>query len=229
MLPEITRTLPDGMRVEIAHDSTVFIDSSIREVYVTVAEAALLVVLVIFLFLREWRAVVIPLVTIPVSLVGAFALMYLFGFSINTLSLLAMVLAIGLVVDDAIVMLENIYRHIEEGMEPLAAAFKGSREIAFAIVAMTITLSAVYLPFAFSTGRSGRLFIEFALTLAGAVLVSGFVALTLSPMMCSKLLRLQTLARRLARPALARGCGRRHGRCRHGCAVPQPARGTRAG
>jgi len=189
MLPEITRTLPDGMRVEIAHDSTIFIDSSIREVYVTVAEAALLVVLVIFLFLREWRAVVIPLVTIPVSLIGAFALMYVFGFSINTLSLLAMVLAIGLVVDDAIVMLENIYRHIEEGMKPLEAAFKGSREIAFAIVAMTITLSAVYLPFAFSTGRSGKLFIEFALTLAGAVLVSGFVALTLSPMMCSKLLR----------------------------------------
>jgi len=189
MLPEISRTLPEGMRVEIAHDSTVFIDSSIREVYVTVAEAALLVVLVIFLFLREWRAVVIPLVTIPVSLIGAFALMYLFGFSINTLSLLAMVLAIGLVVDDAIVMLENIYRHIENGMQPLAAAFRGSREIAFAIVAMTITLSAVYLPFAFSTGRSGRLFIEFALTLAGAVLVSGFVALTLSPMMCSKLLR----------------------------------------
>ena len=189
MLPEITRTLPEGMRVEIAHDSTVFIDSSIREVYVTVAEAALLVVLVIFLFLREWRAVVIPLVTIPVSLIGAFALMYVFGFSINTLSLLAMVLAIGLVVDDAIVMLENIYRHIENGMKPLEAAFKGSREIAFAIIAMTITLSAVYLPFAFSTGRSGRLFVEFALTLAGAVLVSGFVALTLSPMMCSKLLR----------------------------------------
>ncbi len=189
MLPQIEKTLPDGMRVEIAHDSTVYIDSSIREVYVTVAEAALLVVLVIFLFLREWRAVVIPLVTIPVSLIGAFALMYVFGFSINTLSLLAIVLAIGLVVDDAIVMLENIYRHVEDGMKPLEAAFKGSREIAFAIVAMTITLSAVYLPFAFSTGRSGRLFIEFALTLAGAVLVSGFVALTLSPMMCSKLLR----------------------------------------
>ena len=189
MLPQIEKTLPEGMRVEIAHDSTVFIESSIREVYVTVAEAALLVVLVIFLFLREWRAVVIPLVTIPVSLVGAFALMYAFGFSINTLSLLAMVLAIGLVVDDAIVMLENIYRHVENGMKPLEAAFKGSREIAFAIVAMTITLSAVYLPFAFSTGRSGRLFVEFALTLAGAVLVSGFVALTLSPMMCSKLLR----------------------------------------
>jgi multidrug efflux pump len=189
MLPQIEKTLPEGMRVEIAHDSTVFIESSIREVYVTVAEAALLVVLVIFLFLREWRAVVIPLVTIPVSLIGAFALMYAFGFSINTLSLLAMVLAIGLVVDDAIVMLENIYRHVENGMKPLEAAFKGSREIAFAIVAMTITLTAVYLPFAFSTGRSGRLFVEFALTLAGAVLVSGFVALTLSPMMCSKLLR----------------------------------------
>ncbi len=189
MLPEITRSLPEGMRVEIAADSTVFIASSIREVYVTVAEAALLVILVIFLFLREWRAVIIPLVTIPVSLVGAFALMYAFGFSINTLSLLAMVLAIGLVVDDAIVMLENIYRHIENGQMPLEAALRGSREIAFAIVAMTITLSAVYLPFVFSTGRSGRLFVEFALTLAGAVLVSGFVALTLSPMMCSKLLR----------------------------------------
>ncbi len=189
MLPQITRSLPDGMRVEIAYDSTIFIEKSIKEVYVTVAEAVILVVLVIFLFLRSWRAVLIPLVTIPVSLIGAFALMYLFGFTINTLSLLAMVLAIGLVVDDAIVMLENIYRHIEGGMAPLKAALTGSREIAFAIVAMTITLSAVYLPFAFSTGRSGKLFIEFALTLAGAVLVSGFTALTLSPMMCSKLLR----------------------------------------
>ncbi len=189
VLPRISRSLPDGMKVEIAYDSTIFIENSIKEVYVTVAEAALLVVLVIFLFLRNWRAVLIPLVTIPVSLIGAFALMYMLNFSINTLSLLAMVLAIGLVVDDAIVMLENIYRHIEDGMAPLQAALTGSKEIAFAIVAMTITLSAVYLPFAFSTGRSGKLFIEFALTLAGAVLVSGFVALTLSPMMCSKLLR----------------------------------------
>ena len=189
VLPRISQSLPDGMKVEIAYDSTVFIEKSIKEVYVTVAEAALLVVLVIFLFLRNWRAVLIPLVTIPVSLIGAFALMYMLNFSINTLSLLAMVLAIGLVVDDAIVMLENIYRHIEDGMAPLQAAFTGSKEIAFAIVAMTITLSAVYLPFAFSTGRSGKLFIEFALTLAGAVLVSGFVALTLSPMMCSRLLR----------------------------------------
>ena len=189
LLPQISASLPTGMQVEVAHDSTAFIERSIKEVYITVAEAAVLVILVIFLFLRNWRAVLVPLVTIPVSLIGAFALMYVLGFTINTLSLLAMVLAIGLVVDDAIVMLENIYRHIEDGMKPLEAALTGSREIAFAIVAMTVTLAAVYLPFVFTTGRSGKLFIEFALTLAGAVLVSGFVALTLSPMMCSKLLR----------------------------------------
>ena len=189
MLPEIQRTLPEGMKVEIAFDSTVFIQKSIEEVYKTVAEAVLLVVLVIFLFLRSWRATLIPLVTIPVSLIGAFGLMYAFGFTINTLTLLSMVLAIGLVVDDAIVMLENIYRHVEEGMPPYEAALKGSKEIGFAIVAMTLTLAAVYLPVAFSTGRTGKLFVEFALTLAGAVLVSGFVALTLSPMMSSRLLR----------------------------------------
>jgi multidrug efflux pump len=189
LLPEITRTLPQGMKVEIAYDSTIFIARSISEVYVTIAEAMILVVIVIFLFLRSARATLIPIVTIPVSLVGAFAVMYLFGFSINTLTLLAMVLAIGLVVDDAIVMLENIYRHIEEGMPPMQAALKGSREIGFAIVAMTLTLAAVYVPLAFSTGRTGRLFIEFALTLAGAVIVSGFTALTLSPMMCSRLLK----------------------------------------
>ena len=189
LLPQITRTLPEGMKVEIAYDSTIFIEKSIAEVYVTIAEAVLLVVLVIFLFLRSWRATLIPLVTIPVSLVGAFAVMYLLGFTINTLTLLAMVLAIGLVVDDAIVMLENIYRHVEEGMPPMEAAFKGSKEIGFAIVAMTLTLVAVYVPLAFSTGRTGKLFVEFALTLAGAVLVSGFTALTLSPMMCSRLLR----------------------------------------
>ncbi len=189
MLPEITRTLPEGMKVEIAYDSTIFIEKSIDEVYVTIGEAVLLVVIVIFLFLRSWRATLIPLVTIPVSLVGAFAIMWMFGFTINTLTLLAMVLAIGLVVDDAIVMLENIYRHVEEGMPPFEAALKGSKEIGFAIVAMTLTLVAVYMPLAFSSGRTGKLFVEFALTLAGAVLVSGFTALTLSPMMSSKLLR----------------------------------------
>lgn len=189
MLDKVQRDLPEGVQLLIANDSSVFIDRSIRAVYATIAEAVVLVSLVIFVFLRTLRASIIPLVTIPVSLVGAFALMALFGFSVNTLTLLALVLAIGLVVDDAIVVLENIHRHIEEGMAPFAAAIRGSREIGFAVVAMTLTLVAVYAPLAFTPGRTGRLFAEFALALAGAVLVSGFVALTLSPMMCSLLLR----------------------------------------
>ena len=192
VLPRITESLPDGMEVKVAHDKSVFIAESIKNVYRTIGEAILLVVLIIFLFLRSVRATLIPLVTIPVSLIGAFALMYAFGFSINTLTLLALVLAIGLVVDDAIVMLENIYRHVENGMTPVKAALVGSREISFAIVAMTITLAAVYAPIGFMTGITGRLFTEFAWTLAGAVIVSGFVALTLSPMMCSKLLKQQS-------------------------------------
>ncbi len=189
LLDKVRQDLPPGIDVQVANDNSVFIDRSIKAVYTTIAEAVVLVSLVIFVFLRTLRASIIPLVTIPVSLIGAFALMALFGFSINTLTLLALVLAIGLVVDDAIVVLENIYRHIEEGLTPFAAAIKGAREIAFAVVAMTLTLAAVYAPLAFTPGRTGRLFAEFALALAGAVLVSGFVALTLSPMMCSKLLR----------------------------------------
>ncbi|WP_119154419.1 efflux RND transporter permease subunit [Caldimonas tepidiphila] len=189
MLPRLQQELPESVRVQVANDNSVFIDRSVKAVYSTIAEAVVLVALVVFVFLRTLRASIIPLVTIPVSLIGAFALMALAGFTINTLTLLALVLAIGLVVDDAIVVLENIYRHIEEGMEPFAAAIKGAREIGFAVVAMTLTLAAVYAPLAFAPGRTGRLFTEFALTLAGAVLVSGFVALTLSPMMCSKLLR----------------------------------------
>ena len=189
VLPELTRDLPDGMNAEIAYDRSVFIEKSIEAVYTTIAEAVGLVVLVIFLFLRTLRATLIPLVTIPVSLVGAFALMDVLGFSINTLTLLSMVLAIGLVVDDAIVVLENIHRHIEEGMRPARAAVVGIGEISGAVVAMTLTLAAVYAPVAFAPGRTGALFAEFALTLAGAVLVSGFVALTLSPMMCARLLR----------------------------------------
>jgi multidrug efflux pump len=188
-LPRVQEVLPEGVRMEIGYDSSVFIARSIDNVFRAIAEAVALVVLVIFVFLRSLRATVVPLVTIPVSLVGAFVFMWALGFSVNTLTLLAMVLAVGLVVDDAIVMLENISRHVEAGMRPVAAALKGSREIAFAIVAMTITLAAVYAPIAFQTGRTGRLFVEFALTLACAVLVSGFVALTLSPMMCSRLLR----------------------------------------
>ena len=187
----INQSLPAGMKLTIAYDTSVFIERSIDAVFTTIIEAIVLVVLVIFFFLRNVRASIIPIVTIPVSLVGACGLMYLFGFSINTLTLLAMVLAIGLVVDDAIVVLENVYRHIENGMSRREAALQGSREIGFAVVAMTLTLVTVYAPLAFATGRTGRLFIEFALALAGAVVVSGFVALTLTPMMCSVLLRHQ--------------------------------------
>ncbi len=188
---EINKTL-EGMKIEVVYDSSVFIEQSIKSVFHTIIEAILLVAVVIFLFLRNLRATLIPLVTIPVSLIGAFTFMYIFGFSVNTLTLLAMVLAIGLVVDDSIVVLENVHRHLEAGMSRLDAALVGAREIAFAVMAMTVTLAAVYAPLAFQTGRTGRLFIEFALALAGAVLVSGFVALTLSPMMCSKLLRHET-------------------------------------
>ncbi|MCC7040876.1 MAG: efflux RND transporter permease subunit [Burkholderiales bacterium] len=186
---EINRNLPPGMKLIIAYDTSVFIDRSINSVFSTITEAIVLVVLVIFFFLRSLRATIIPIITIPVSLIGAFGIMYAFGFTINTLTLLAMVLAIGLVVDDAIVVLENIFRHIEAGMSRIDAALQGSREIVFAVLAMTLTLASVFAPLAFATGRTGRLFIEFALTLAGAVIVSGFVALTLTPMMCSQLLR----------------------------------------
>ena len=188
-LPKVISELPAGMSADIAYDSSVFIDRSIKSVFKTVVEAILLVLAIILFFLRNLRATLIPLVTIPVSLIGAFAIMLMLGFTINTLTLLALVLAIGLVVDDAIVVLENVYRHIENGMPRRQAALQGSKEIGFAVVAMTLTLAAVYAPVAFMTGRTGKLFIEFALTLAGAVLVSGFVALTLSPMMCSVLLR----------------------------------------
>jgi len=189
LMPQIQRDLPPSVTVVQANDNSVFIDRSIKAVYTTVAEAVVLVALVVFVFLRTLRASVIPLVTIPVSLIGSFALIALAGFTVNTITLLALVLAIGLVVDDAIVVLENIYRHIEEGLTPFQASIKGVREISFAVVAMTLTLAAVFAPLAFTPGRTGRLFGEFALTLAGAVLVSGFVALTLTPMLCSKLLR----------------------------------------
>ena len=188
-LPSLRKLLPEGMEMQVSNDNSQFIRESIDNVYTTIWEAVLLVILIIFLFLRSLRATLIPLVTIPVSLIGACALMALMGFSINTLTLLAMVLAIGLVVDDAIVVLENIHRHIEQGMRPLQAAFVGSREIAFPVIAMTLTLAAVYAPIGFMQGTTGKLFTEFAWTLAGAVLVSGFVALTLSPMMCAHLLK----------------------------------------
>ena len=188
-LDKVRPTLPEGMNVEVAYDSSIFIAESIKSVYETLLQAGALVILVLLFFLRNIRATLIPVVTIPLSLVGAFAMMYMMDFSINTLTLLALVLAIGLVVDDAIVMLENIYRHVENGLNPVQAAFKGAKEIGFAVLATTIVLVAVFAPVAFSEGRTGKLFTEFALTLAGAVVVSTFVALTLSPMMASRLLK----------------------------------------
>src|SRR3979490_3157606 len=177
------------MKIKVAYDSTKFIQSSIDEVEKTLGEAVLIVVVVIFLFLASFRSVVIPVVTIPLSLVGVCSLMLVMGFSINLLTLLAMVLAIGLVVDDAIVVVENIHRHLEEGKTPVQASLQGAREIVGPVISMTITLAAVYAPIGFLGGLTGALFREFAFTLAGAVIVSGIVALTLSPMMGSKLLR----------------------------------------
>ncbi len=189
LLPTIERTLPPTVKMAIPYDSTKFIQASINEVIRTLALAVGIVIVVIFMFLGTFRSVAIPVVTIPLSLIGACLIMLSLGFSLNLLTLLAMVLAIGLVVDDAIVVVENIHRHIEEGKTPLQAALIGAREILGPVVAMTITLAAVYAPIGFLTGLTGSLFREFAFTLAGAVIISGIVALTLSPMMCSMLLR----------------------------------------
>jgi multidrug efflux pump len=189
MLPTLEANLPSGMNMQIAYDSTIFIRASIEEVMKTIAEAALIVMVVIFMFMGSMRSVIIPLVTMPLSLIGVCLFLLILGFSINLLTLLAMVLAIGLVVDDAIVVVENVHRHIEEGLSPFQAALVGTREIAVPVISMTVTLVAVYAPIAFMTGLTGALFKEFALTLAGAVVVSGVVALTLSPMMCSKFLK----------------------------------------
>ncbi|HZJ12329.1 MAG TPA: efflux RND transporter permease subunit [Methyloceanibacter sp.] len=187
--PNIQKELPPGLEAAIAYDATNFIRASLWEVMKTLGEAALIVIVVIFLFLGNLRSTIIPIVTIPLSLIGVLALLMALGYSINLMTLLALVLAIGLVVDDAIVVVENIYRHIEEGKRPLEAALLGAREIVYPVIAMTITLAAVFAPIAFVSGLTGVLFREFALTLAGAVIVSGVVAITLSPMMCSKLLK----------------------------------------
>ena len=188
-IPEIQSQLPVGMTLGIPYDSTGYIRDSIREVVSTLGETLLIVIVVIFLFLGSYRSVLIPVVAIPLSLVGAIFLMLLVGFTINLLTLLAIVLSVGLVVDDAIVMVENVERHIQLGEKPFPAAIKAARELVGPIIAMTITLAAVYTPIGIQGGLTGALFREFAFTLAGAVLISGFVALTLSPMMASKLLR----------------------------------------
>lgn len=189
LFPEIERNLPPALKMTVAYDSTKFIRSSIEEVRDTLIEAVVIVVIVIFLFLASFRSVIIPVVTIPLSLVGACILMLAMGFTLNLLTLLAMVLAIGLVVDDAIVVVENIHRHLEEGKTPVEASLVGAREIVGPVISMTITLAAVYAPIGFLGGLTGSLFREFAFTLAGAVIISGVVALTLSPMMCSVLLK----------------------------------------
>ncbi|UXY54195.1 multidrug efflux RND transporter permease subunit [Pseudomonas tohonis] len=189
IMPELEAQLPPNLKVSIAYDATRFIQASIDEVVKTLGEAVLIVIVVVFLFLGAFRSVLIPVITIPLSMIGVLFFMQLMGYSINLLTLLAMVLAIGLVVDDAIVVVENIHRHIEEGKTPFDAAIEGAREIAVPVISMTITLAAVYAPIGFLEGLTGALFREFALTLAGAVIISGVVALTLSPMMCSKLLR----------------------------------------
>ena len=189
IMPSVENQLPAGLKATIAYNSTKFIRASIYEVAKTLAEAAAIVIVVIFLFLGNLRSTFIPIVTIPLSLIGVMIALLALGYSINLLTLLALVLGIGLVVDDAIVVVENIHRHIEEGMTPFDAALRGAHEIALPVVAMTITLAAVYAPIGFVSGVTGALFREFAFTLAGAVIVSGFIALTLSPMMCSRLLR----------------------------------------
>lgn len=188
LFPSIQSQFPPALTGNIVYDATDYIRASIFEVTATIAEAALIVIVVIFLFLGSIRSVLVPIITIPLSLVGVCTLMLFLGYSINLLTLLAFVLAIGLVVDDAIVVLENIHRHIEEGKSPFDAALVGAREIAGPVVAMTITLAAVYAPIGFMGGLTGALFKEFAFTLASAVVISGIIALTLSPMMCSKIL-----------------------------------------
>src|SRR5437764_4127883 len=171
------------MEAEMAYDSTAYINDAIHEVVKTLIDTLIIVMIVIFLFLGSIRSVIIPVVAIPISLIGALFLMQVFGFSLNLLTLLAIVLSVGLVVDDAIVVVENVERHMREGMSRMNAAIKGARELVGPIIAMTLTLAAVYTPIAFQGGLTGALFREFALTLAGAVFISGVVALTLSPMM----------------------------------------------
>ena len=189
VFPSIQKELPDGLSGVVMYDSSKYVNSSIHEVIKTLCETLLIVTVVIFLFLGSFRSVVIPVLAMPLSMIGTFFVMLLLGYTLNLLTLLSLVLAIGLVVDDAIIVVENIHRHIEEGISPFEAALKGARELASPIIAMTIVLIAVYVPIGFMGGLTGALFTEFAFSLAGAVAVSAIVALTLSPMMCSKLFK----------------------------------------
>src|SRR5882757_6180629 len=197
-MEQIQKELPTGMTGEIAYDATAYINDAIHEVVKTLIDTLLIVMVVIFLFLGSFRSVIVPIVAIPISLIGALFLMQLFGFTLNLLTLLAIVLSVGLVVDDAIVVVENVERHLREGLKPIDAALKGARELVGPIIAMTITLAAVYTPIAFQGGLTGSLFREFALTLAGAVTISGVVALTLSPVMSAYLLHTEDEQKGLA-------------------------------
>lgn len=186
---QLKKDLPEDVTINVVFDNTKFIRASIKEVEETIYVAFILVVLIIFLFLRDWRVTLVPVVVIPVSLIGAFFVMYISGFSINVLTMLAIVLSVGLVVDDAIVVAENIYVRIERGMEPVEAGIEGSKEIFFAVISTTITLVAVFLPIVFLDGMTGRLFKEFSLVIAGSVIISSFVALTFTPMLATKILK----------------------------------------
>lgn len=187
-MEQMKKDLPDDVKYSYGFDNTKFIRASIDEVKSTVYEAFVLVIIIIFLFLRDWRVTLIPCIVIPVSLIGAFFVMYIAGFSINVLTMLAVVLSVGLVVDDAIVMTENIYIRIERGMRPFEAGIEGAKEIFFAVISTTITLVAVFLPIVFMEGTSGRLFREFSFVVAGSVIISSFAALTFTPMLATKLL-----------------------------------------
>ncbi len=216
VFPEIQAQLPQGLSGQVIYDSTEFVNSSIEEVIRTLVEALVIVTLVVFAFLGSVRSVLIPVIAIPLSLIGTFAMMAVFGFSINLLTLLALVLAIGLVVDDAIIVVENVNRHLEEGLKPFPAAVQAARELGGPIIAMTVVLIAVYIPIGFQSGLTGALFTEFAFTLVGAVTISAVVALTLSPMMCSRMLKPHSATDRGWEARLIRGIDRVFDRLRRG-------------
>ncbi|HYD36551.1 MAG TPA: efflux RND transporter permease subunit, partial [Allosphingosinicella sp.] len=195
MVEQVRPTLPEGMEITVGSDDSQFIERAIEKVWVTLAEAAVLVVLVIYLFLGSWRATLIPAVTVPLCMLASFAVLWMLGFSINLLTLLALVLSIGIVVDDAIVVLENVYHRIEEGEPPLAAAFNGTRQVGFAVMSTTTVVCAVFVPIMFIAGQTGLLFRELAAAMIGALAFSGFFALSLAPMLCSKLLRYERRGR----------------------------------
>ncbi len=189
LLPQIRDEAPAAYEISVLNDRSISIRESVADVQFTLALAALLVIIVIWFFLKSWRATLIPAAALPISIVGTFAVMHVLGYSIDNISLLALTLAVGFVVDDAIVMLENIMRHIEEGMDPFQAALVGSREVGFTIISMTISLVAVFIPVLFMGGVVGRMFAQFGVVISVAILISGVVSLTLTPMLCSRVLK----------------------------------------